>query len=88
MGTAKLLSLIVIFSIAVMLSFSMLPVMATPGAGGLTVGVCPGGPNGNSPWIMIHTHPPGLGADVNGNGHVCLHEKSSIEKDDRIPNKL
>jgi len=85
MVTEKFLSLFVIFSIAVMLSFSMLPVMATPGAGGLDVGKCPGGPNGNSPWIMIHNHPPGLGADVNGNGHTCLNQNAGIEKDDRLP---
>lgn len=89
MSTEKFLPLIVIFSIAVMLSFSMLPAMATH-LSDTPVGVCPGGPNGNSPWVMrtLPAGTEGLGADVNANGHTCFNEHSGIEKDDRIPNKL
>jgi len=84
MSTEKFLPLIVIFSIAVMLSFSMLPAMATHITG--ILGTCPGDITGNSPWIMrmVPSGTEGLGADVNENGHVCFNEKAGIEKDDRI----
>ena len=82
MDTKKFLSLIVIFSIAVMLSFSVLPAMATSGGG-----VCPG--NGNGVWSM-GTVEPGTGADKNENGHVCYNltpNGALITLDDRIPRK-
>lgn len=86
MDTKKFLSLIVIFSIAIMLSFSMLPAMADHFEE-RPKGECPG--NGNGPWVM-GTVDPRSGVDRNGNGHVCINLTpggNMIIKDDKISKK-
>jgi len=88
MGMGKFLSLVIIFSIAVMLSFSILPAaIAFDARDGKK---CPG--EGNSPWqhVQIMRFSDRVEVDSianggNGNGWVCILTKgaNTLIKDDR-----
>ena len=92
MGTGRAILAVIIFGVAMMMVFSILPSYADPRTGGAT-GICPGGPlqdAGNSPWKTHHLNEGGFPAaeiaiDENGNNndHVCHNHKSNRVMDDR-----
>jgi len=84
MGTGNVLLTLVVFGIAVMMMFSILPAMADHVIG-KPAGTCPGAPN--SPWELFEVNQgPSKDKDKNGNGHVCQNMKQrSVFIDDRIP---
>ena len=71
LGMGKVLLTIVIFSISIMMIFSILPAMALHAGDGSK---CPGEPR--SPWEHISSSNPNV--DKNGNGFICNLETGRV----------